>query len=218
MRSSAKAPQDSGAYRNRRQQATQRPVWVRSYRRAQRAIDASVRLIGSSMNTASVSESCLERRPVRTAQSLNGAARRLAAAGLRLLHASRELAAANECLGRAPGDAPELVALASERWQSAVTYLRYVTGEVVLRQVEVLSGLACGALVPERPADSRPRIVLAPRPVPVRAFLRRRQPRVIDRIASILRRRRHTPRPAAIRVPRRTSQGRAPPPSTVCPL
>ncbi len=201
--------------KRRRQQGARRPDWVRPYRSAHRALDSAVRLIESTMETVAVFERCVERRPVRTARRLIGGARRLAAARLRLLRVSRELATATECLGRAPelatGDVPELVELASERWQAVANYLLHATGEVVLRQVEVFAGLACGALVPEHPSDSRPRIVLAPRPVPVRAFLAVRQPRVADRISVILRRRRRTPRPAVLTVPPRTSQGRAPP-------
>ncbi|HEX6158791.1 MAG TPA: hypothetical protein VF111_01410, partial [Thermoanaerobaculia bacterium] len=63
----------------------------------------------------------------------------------------------------------------------------------------------------EQPAPRRVRIRVAPRPGAIRAFLLRRQPRVVDRIAPILRRRRRTPRPAAVRVPHRSLLGRAPP-------
>lgn len=201
--------------KRRRQQAARRPGWVRPYRKAQRKLDSAVRLVVASMDAASVSERCLERRPVRTAQRLNGGARRLAAAELRLLQAERELAAARECVAREPertaGDAPLIVELASERWQAVTNYLHYATTEVLLRQVEVLAGLACGALVPEHPSERRPRIVVTPRPVPVRAFLAIRRTRVADRISAILQRRRRTPRPAALMVPPRTAQGRAPP-------
>lgn len=201
--------------KRRRQQGARRPEWVRPYRSAHRALDSAVRLIESTMATVADFERSVERRPVRTARRLTGGVRRLAAAGLRLVRASQELAAATECLDRAPelatGDVPVLVDMASERWQAVSTYLGYVTGQVVLRQVEVLSGLACEELVPEHPSDSRPRIVLAPRPAPVRAFLAVRRPRVADRISVILQRRRRTPRPAALTFPPRTSQGRAPP-------
>lgn len=141
--------------------------------------------------------------------------RGLIKAGLRLLDASRELEAARESLARAPElewtDAPLLVDIASERWQAASAYLQYVTSEVALRQVEVLSGLACGELKAEHPSDHRPRIVRTPRIAFVRAFLAVRRRRVADRISPVLQRRRRTPRPAALLVPPRTCQGRAPP-------
>lgn len=214
------SPDATGTCRKRRgQQAARRPEWVRPYRKAQRKIDSAVRLLEASMEAASVSEQSLERRPMRAALRLNVGARRLTAAGLRLLRAQEELAVAAECVGREPaltaGDAPEIVELAAERWQAVTDYLHYVTNELVLRQVEVLCGLACGALVAEHPSDRRPRIVVAPRPVPVRAFLAIRRPRVADRIAAILQRRRRTPRPAALTVPPRTAQGRAPPLSSI---
>jgi hypothetical protein len=209
--------------KRRRRQGARRPEWVRPYRSAQRALDSAIRLIEAGMATAAVSEQSLERRPVRTVRRLNGGARGLAAAGLRLVRASQELASARESLDRAPelgaGNAPELVELASARWQATTTYLQYVTGKVVMRQVEVLAGLVCGELKPEHPSDSRPRIVLAPRPAPaVRAFLAVRRPRVADRISVILQRRRRTPRPAALTPPPRTAQGRAPPLSSTLAL
>jgi hypothetical protein len=174
-----------------------------------------VGLIFSTMETVDVFESCVERRPVRTARRLTGGIRQLHAAGRRLLRASRELAEATECLARSPepatNDVPELLELSSERWQMASQYLQLVTTEVVLRQAEVFLGLACGELVPEHPSDSRPRIVMVPRPAPVRAFLATRRPRVADRISAVLQRRRRAPRPAALTVPPRTCQGRAPP-------
>jgi hypothetical protein len=211
-----KAPKGAtGACRKRRRQQGARPEWVRPYRSAHRAIDSAVRLMEWTMGAASVSERCLERRPVRTARRLTGGARRLVAAGRRLLRASQELAAASACLERVPEqatvDAELLVELAAKRWQAASGYLKVVTGQMVVRQVEVLSGLACGALVPEHPSDSRPRIVVTPRPAPVRAFLAVRRARVADRISLVLQRRRRTPRPAALTPPPRTAQGRAPP-------
>lgn len=199
----------------RRRHAARRPEWVRLYRRAQNALDSAVGLIAFSLQTAEVSTQCLERRPVRTAHRLHGGARRLAEARLRLARAWRELAEATECLGRMPegaaGDAPAIVEAACERWQAVSNFLDYVTERLTWRQVEVICGLVCGELVPEHPSDRRPRIVLAPRPAPVRAFLAVRRPRVVDRISAILRRRRRTPRPSALTVPPPTSQGRAPP-------
>jgi hypothetical protein len=206
----------NGKCRKRRQQGGRRPEWVRPFRRARRALESAVRLIDATMGTVVDFESCVERRPIRTARRLTGGVRQLNAAGRRLLRASRELAEATECLNRSPepsaNDVPKLLEWSSERWQTASHYLELVTKEVVLRQAEVFLGLACGALVPEHPSDSRPRIVLAPRPAPVRAFLAlRRRPRVADRISAVLRRRRRALRPAALSVPPRTCQGRAPP-------
>lgn len=146
---------------------------------------------------------------------------RLADATERLGRAARELAETNECIAREPERAflaPDLLTGEAQRWLHVAARLEAVAGEVFALHENVLSGLATGTLVPEPQPDPRPRIVLAPRPAPVRAFLRVRLPRATDRIAPILRRRRRTPRPAALRVPQRSILGRAPPRSPVCAL
>lgn len=165
---------------------------------------------------------CAEKRPVRTARRLNGAVREMTVASRRLIDAQRELAEASEALDREPaqqsGDAPELMELAAARCQAVAKYIPLAVTEAVLAQMEILGGLGTGELVPERPSDGRPRIVLTPRPLFVRAFLTSRQPRISDRIAPALLRRRRTPRPAEVRVPRRNLQGRAPPLASTCAL
>ena len=211
-----------GVQKCRRRRAVRHPDWVRPFRRAQRALDSSASLILAAMAAVLAFADGVERRPVRTCRGLTRGIRELRRAVLCLLRAKRELAEAREALSRMPvharGDAPEILELASERWRAACHWLQYVLREVALRQVEVLAGLACGELVPEHPSDSRPRIAVTPRPLQVRAFLASRQHRAADRITSILRRRRRTPRPAALSVPPRTSQGRAPPFSSTCAL
>ena len=204
--------------RNRRRQRG--PEWVRPYRRAQRALDSSIGLLFSTMDAAIASEQRAKRRPVRTAQRLNKAVRQVTVASLRLFEARRRLAEASECLERAPqhqsGEAPELLEWAADRCETVAKYLQVAFTDVVVVQLEVLEGLFTGELVPEHPSDRRPRILLKPRPVPVRAFLDARQPRVSDRITPALLRRRRTPRPAEIRVPRPGILGRAPPLSSTC--
>jgi len=135
-------------------------------------------------------------------------------ASLRLVRVAQELEEAAARAARDPenaGQVPQLLVETTERWALLAGLLNENADRVFSAQRAVLEDLRTGALVPERPADPRPRIILRPRPVPVRAFLRLRQPRVVDRIASLLRRRRRTPRPAALRVPRRAILGRAPP-------
>ena len=157
---------------------------------------------------------CVQRRPIRSSRGLRDAAERLAVASVRLVSAARQLAKANECIAREPecdADAPDILNFATQRWTIMAELLGSAADDVFALHTEVVDGLATGALVPEPPAERRPRIVLTPRPAPVRAFLRARLPRVAERISPLLHRRRRTPRPAAVRVPRRTSQGRAPP-------
>jgi hypothetical protein len=183
------------------------------------AIDASVRLLCSSLRTAAGASRRAPWRPVRASRDLHGASMLLIRASVRLGRVAQELDEVIAWIAREPenaGDAPQLLAEATERWLLLAGLLNENADRVFSAQRLVLEDLRTGALVPERPADPRPRIILAPRPVPVRAFLRLRQPRVADRIASLLRRRRRTPRPAALRVPRRAILGRAPPLFSTC--
>jgi hypothetical protein len=203
----------------RRPQGRRRLAWVRQFRRAQRALDACVALIDSSLRTAIASEHSLYGRPIRTSRDLHQASGCLVDASKQLGRAANALAETTQCMAREPeraAGAPELVLSESERWVHVAAYLQEASGEIFALHENVLGGLESGELVPEPEPVRRPRIVLAPRPAPVRAFLRVRLPRVSNRIAPILRRRRRTPRPAALRVPRRSVLGRAPPFSPVC--
>jgi hypothetical protein len=193
--------------------------WVRSYTRVQRAITASMRLIDSTLRAARASERCAHRRPISSSQKLGHASGQLVTASVRLARAAASLAEAHECLARDPGrepGAPGFLIEATSRLLHVGRWLSETADHVFTLHEDVLHGLATGELVPEQPAQRRRRIVLIPRPAPVRAFLRARLPRVVDRISAILQRRRRTRLPASLRVPRRTSQGRAPPLFPVC--
>ncbi|HYC89865.1 MAG TPA: hypothetical protein VEO54_11690 [Thermoanaerobaculia bacterium] len=220
--STARAPRGAdGTCRDRPRPQGGRPTWVRSIRRAHRALDASARLIASCLATVDRSERCAGRRPVRTSRNLWDASGRLVTASRRLMRAAQQIAETNEWIGREPeraAGAPERVVRATQRWIGTSVLLQATAKEVFGLHVEVIEGLETGLYVPERDPGRRPRIVLAPRPVPVRAFLRARRGRATDRISPVLRRRRRTPRPAALSVPPRTCQGRAPPFSSICPF
>ena len=195
-------------------QAGGAPAWFRPYSRAQRALAASIRLIGSTLRTVAGAEHGLHRRPIRTSRNLQEASARLVDASARLRWAAQELAETNECIALEPERAapvPELLIQATEHWMQVAAWLQQTTAALSAIQGDVLLGLQTGLLVPEHQDESRPRIRLAPRPVPIRAFLLLRQPRVSDRISPILRRRRRMPRPRAVRVPRCSLLGRAPP-------
>lgn len=221
---SASAPKGAGgACRpSRRPEGARGPEWVRSYKRAQRALDSAVSLIFSTVHAVVAAGRCAELHPVRTAKRLTAGVRELTVASLRHLDAQRELAAASEALGREPeqqnGDAPELLELAAARCRAVAEHIHIAANEVLLAQLDILGGLGTGELVPEAQSDGRRRIVITPRPLFVRAFLTSRQPRVSDRIAPVLLRRRRTPRPAEVQVPRRNLRDRAPPLSSTCAL
>jgi len=221
---SASAPKGAagGGCRPSRRAEARGPEWVGHYRRGQRALDAAATLIYAAIHAVLEAGRSARQRPVSNARRLSGVVRRMGEAKRRLGEALRDLDAAAEALAREPdqqrGDAPQIMEMAAARCQAVAKYIPFALTEAVLAQLEVLGGLQLGELVPEPPADARRRIVLAPRRLFVRAFLTARQPRVSDRIAPALSRRRRTPRPAEVRVPRRNVRGRAPPLSSTCAL
>jgi len=226
--SSASAPQGAtGTCRDPRRESRGGAHWARSFERAHYALNASLRLIDLTLRALAASERRAARQPVRTSRNLHDASGLLVTASARLQRAAEWIAAATELMAVAPECAtrvPQLLIEATVRWALVAERLGVVADQVFGLHNDVLDGLETGQLVPERPAVRRPRIVLIPRPASVceclraciRAFLPARQPRVSDRITPVLRRRRRAPRPTSVRVPRRTSQGRAPPLSPVC--
>lgn len=211
-----------GTCRDRhRQKGERRPAWFRPLRRAHFALNSSVRLIDATLRKMTASERCAHRGPIRASRNLDEASALLVLAFARLSRAVREIVEANECIAREPERAtavPALLLQLTQRYVDTLQWLSEVADDVFTLHEHVLDGLETGELVPERPAARRPRIVLAPRPAPFRAFLLRRKPRVRERIAAFLRRRGRTPRPRAVRAPRRSELGRAPPLFSVCPL
>jgi hypothetical protein len=222
---SARAPRGAKggtSRRSRRRDKSRRPEWVCPYRRAQRALDLAEGLIHSTMRAVMDTDRCAKRRPMRASRRLIGKLRKMDVASMQLAVARGQVAEAKAALSRDPsqqrGDAPEIMELVTKRCEAVAKYIPIAAGEAVLAQVGVFEGLMTGELVPERPSDTRPRIVVIPRPLFVRAFLVIRQPRVAERISPVLLRRRRTPRPAEVQVPRPDVQGRAPPLSSTCAL
>jgi hypothetical protein len=152
---------------------------------------------------------------MRAARRIIGAVREMDVASMLVSVAWRQVAKAKEALAQDPsqqrGDALELIELVTERCRAVAENIPVAVAEAVLAQVGLLEGLSTGELVPEGPSDRRPRIVITPRPLFVRTFLVTRQPRVSGRITPVLLRRRRTPRPAEVQVPKPDVQGRAPP-------
>ena len=210
----------AGTCRDRRRpQGQQREAWVRPLLRLHRALDTSVRLITSTLLASGACSRRAQRRPIQASKELHEVSERLVRASSRLKWAAIELEQMKACIVREPekaGDAPELFVMATQRLMFMGEWLAESAGQVFTLHREMLEGLETGVLIPEPERPASPRIRLAPRPVPIRAFLRLRQPRVVDRIAPLLHRRRRTPRPAALRVPRRSVLGRAPPLFSLC--
>jgi hypothetical protein len=222
----AQAPKGAnGTCRNRRRpRGVPRRPWARPFVRANRAICSAAWLILRTISAIHAAEQEMQHHPIRASRKIHDASARLPEVSARLCRAMRDLARTNAWIARDPQnneDLPELLTETTESWIWVAEWLQEVTEDVFRRHAEILRALRTGELAPEEPeppAARRPRIVRAPRPAAMRAFLRRRMPRVVDRIASILERRRRTPRPASIRVPGRNLQGRAPPFFSNCPL
>ncbi|HEX9985634.1 MAG TPA: hypothetical protein VGF69_20415 [Thermoanaerobaculia bacterium] len=190
------------------------PAWVRPLRRAQRALDRSARLMASGVTVAARSERAAQWRPIRSSQNLEHAETRLSMAASRLGQVAKELAEITACLEREPetgAGAPEQFMAIMQRWMVMSLSLGQVSSTVFALHENMLAGLASGELVAERVPGSPLRILLTPRPAPIRVSLSVRLSRAADRISIALKRRRRANRPAAVSVPRRASQGRAPP-------
>jgi hypothetical protein len=221
-RRSTAAPQGAtGTCRDSRRAARGgRAEWIRPYRRMRRALRSSLELIQSSLRMAADSERCMKRYPVRSWRQIDRASARLQTASARIGRATRGMAQVHECLLRDPAGGAGAPGRMTEAMRELLHVSAWLTGafdQVFGVYEDVAHGLETGELVPEPPAERhRRRIIVAPRPTPLRAFLRARQPRVTDRISPLLRRRRRARRPAALSVPPRTAQGRAPPLSSIC--
>lgn len=196
------------------------PRWVRPWTRVEYALDASTRLIHSTLRAAVAAKRCAQRRPIRSSRKLGEALAWLVTASSRLERAAQQLAETNACIALEPersDGAPECLISSTRHWTYVAEWLTRAVDEVFALHQEVLRGLETGTLVPERTTPRR-RIILTPRPAPVRAFLRTRQPRVTDRIAPLLRRRRTRRPPAVPNALRRICRGRAPPPASIAQL
>lgn len=199
--------------------------WIRPYKLAQRLLDNSASLIISSVRGVMDAGGCAE-RPVESTRKLLRALRQAHVAAEHHAQAEQYLTAAVEAFAHVPpelrsGDAPELLERAAERCEAVQRYILVAADEVALGHAEIFQGVASGALVPEDPAEDRPRrrvIVIRHNPLFVRAFLTVRRQRAADRITPLLRRRRRTRLPAEVRVPKRSLRGRAPPLSVTCSL
>ncbi|HYC90288.1 MAG TPA: hypothetical protein VEO54_13815 [Thermoanaerobaculia bacterium] len=231
--SSARAPEGtvSGNGRTpRRRGAPAGKEWVRPFKQTQRMLDNAASMLVQSVHTVA-DAGCCAHLPIRSTKKLIRALRQVNVATRQYAEAERFLVEATEAFAQAPpelldGEAAELLEMATERCHTVGQYIHVAAQEVLLAHTEIFDGVASGELVPEEPSqelpEDRPRrrvIVITPRPLFVRAFLAaRRQPRVGDRIAPLLRRRRRTLLPAEVRVPRRNLLGRAPPLSSTCAL
>jgi hypothetical protein len=203
--------------------------WMRPYKRAQRALDNAASGILACVRGVFHAGRCAA-KPVRSTWMLTTALKQVTAARRQADDARRDLAEAVAAFAALPpelqsAETAELLELAQERCRKIDAYIYVAVSEVLLGEVEIINGVASGEVVPEDPSEvqalGRPRrriIVRAPRPHFVRAFLASRQRRVADRITPVLLRRRRSPLPAEVRVPRPCLRDRAPPLASLCSL
>jgi hypothetical protein len=229
--SSARAPEGTASGKGRTPRRRGAPAgkeWASPLKQTHRMLDNAASMLVQSVHTVA-DAGCCARFPIRSTKKLIRALHQVNVAARQYAEAEGFLIEAAEAFGHAPpelldGEAAELLEMATERCHTVRQYIHVATQEVLLGHTDISDRVASGELVPEDPSrelsEDRPRhrvIVTTPRPLFVRAFLAaRRQPRVSDRIAPVLRRRRRTLLPAEVRVPRRNLLDRAPPLSSTC--
>src|SRR6185436_20452666 len=123
----ARAPEGaSGTCRDRRRQHGDRRRWVRPFYRANRALDASFRLIVTTLHTVTAAERTVHRRPIRASRNLQHASDLLVTASDRLFCAVRNLEKMSKRAALQPEtaqDVPEFVVTAMARWMYMTSWL-----------------------------------------------------------------------------------------------
>lgn len=199
-------------------QRQKQPRWVRPLRRLHRDLDCSLKLLHSTWQAISAATTT---RPLRTSRRLHRASFGLLDAQAHISHAAQCLDAITESARQAPesaADVPWLLLEATQRWVNLAGELAVMSEHLFGIHTEIADGLKTGELVPEpvEPSARRPRIIVIPRIIFARAFLRHRRKSALDRIASVPVRRRPAARIASTEAPRQISRGRAPPSHSTC--
>ena len=187
--------------------------WVRSLRRARRAIDASLRRIEGSGRVIEAAERFGRRRPLQAAGQLHRASCWLADAAAQLQRAQLRLNDTTQCIESAPeraAGAPVPVMYTILHWIDAAGRLTAVSDHLSDTSTRLVA-IAKTA----QPSDFRP-VIVPPRPAAARWFLQYCPSRPSDRIQQLLRRRRRPAPTAVAEAPRRVSRGRAPPFLSIC--
>lgn len=211
MRAKHTRPRKDRSRRDRRR--AQRPSWVPRFRRLNRALATSARMIEATRAAVRQVAERAVRSPVRATRELHRLSARLIAASVRLERAVRGLHETSDAVlldPRRAREVPRLLAHATERWLRTAMALEEVSSELFALQESLLDDLESGRLAPETETPRR-RIRIVRRPSFVRAFLRCRRSCAHDRIASLPARRRRTACRATTDAPRRICRGRAPP-------
>jgi hypothetical protein len=199
-----------------------RRAWVRPFRRARRAIDATLRLIESSCRVIDDCERLVADHPIRATRQFEQVSGWLCEASEQLGRGAREWSVTFDSIEQAPffaGDAPRLLTFAMARWIDAAARLATLSNRLD-DSFSSLMDYVKGGTAPldlselfRNPGPAPRRISFNVRP-PSLKFLSRENSRVF----SIHVRRQRSARVTVAEAPRRIVRGRAPPIVSTCSL
>jgi len=204
-----------GEGRNRRER------WIRPFRRTNRAIDSSLRLIALSRFLLNECEAFAGVRPRWAARQLQRVSSRLAEASARLERGTRCMFATHACVAYAPeteGDSFKRLTNALQDWIGAAMEISLLCN----RLDETSARLAAYVKSGMAPPLDRVELLKKEGPAPKRIVFRLPSPRVLsiesNRIFCIHVRRQRSARVTLAEAPRRIFRGRAPPLVSICSL
>jgi len=195
--------------------------WIRPFRRTNRAIDSTFRLIALSRWLLNECEAFAGVRPRWATRQLARVSGRLVEAAARLGRGVEYMKATNECLAHAPadpGDAPERMIGALDEWIDAASQIAMLSNRLEDTSARLLAYVKAG-IAPALDLDD---LFKKEGPAPKPIVFRLPSPRVLsienNRIFCIHVRRQRSARLTLAEAPRRIFRGRAPPLLSTCPL
>jgi hypothetical protein len=203
-----------GSGRNRQER------WIRPFRRTNRAIDSTLRLIALSRYLLNECEIFAGVRPRWATRQLVLVSGRLVEAAARLGRGAECWNATNNCIAQAPadaGDAPARMIDAIGGWIDAATQLAMLSN-----RLEDTSARLLAYVKADTASLDLETLFKKEGPAPKRIVFRLPSPRVLsiesNRVFCIHVRRQRSARPTVAEAPRRIFRGRAPPLVSTCSL
>ena len=194
--------------------------WIRPFRRTNRAIDSTLRLIARSRWLLNECEISAGVRPLWATRQLVRVSGRLVQAAARLGRGAECWNATNDCIAYAPADAggaPERMIAAIGDWIDAATQLAMLSNRLEDTSARLLAYIK----VDTGPLDLET-LLKKEGPAPKPIVFRLPSARVLsienNRIFCIHVRRQRSARPTVAEAPRRIFRGRAPPLVSTCSL
>jgi hypothetical protein len=205
----------SGSRRNRQAR------WIRPFRRTNRAIDSTLRLVALSQFLLDECEIFAEVRPRWATRQMRRVSGRLVQAVARLKRGAESIKAVNDCVAHTPeaaGDAPERLIGAMEGWLYAAAEIADLSDRIEDTSATLAAYITSG-MAPPLDLDE---LLEKERPIRKLIVFRLPAPRVLsienDRIFRIHVRRQRSVRLTVAEAPRRIFRGRAPPLVSTCSL